>query len=272
MGCRVSYNSNSDFIRSILYAITTTPSLRELYESLVLKGGVALNLRWESGRMSRKDMDFGLLHKNHRLTQRDFENLLVALQDWTAAPKNSRDIVSVGESVDTPVMSYIHPITQERGELKLQTSGIQVPPVLEAEMASRGTTRFTTYDGKSFVFRVMRLEEIAGEKMCRLWRPDKHPARLVDLYDIGFCTEQPDFMPIDVEMVIRRRRKTSEGNHIKISKSMTEVRRVGRNPTSEVVTARKTALYGPKVTDETIVRRSNAGLAFVENMVERLSR
>ena len=189
----MSRESNRDFVRSTLYAIATAPSLRDLNASLVLKGGIALMLRYDSDRVSQRDMDFGLTHTNHRLTQVDSDNLLVELAEWTAQPVGSRTIRIVGESIDTPRISYIHPRTLERGELTLQTSGLQVPPVLATEILSRGLRPFTTYDGKPFRFRVLELDEIAAEKMCRLWRQDKRPPRLADLYDIGFCAEQSDF-------------------------------------------------------------------------------
>ena len=58
----MSRNSNRDFILAALYAIATAPSLQDLYASLVLKGGVALMLRYDSDRVSQRDMDFGLTH------------------------------------------------------------------------------------------------------------------------------------------------------------------------------------------------------------------
>jgi len=79
-------------------------------------------------------MDFGLTHTNHRLTQDDSDNLLAELAAWRAEPVGDREIKVKGEGIDTPAIRFVHPVTLETGFLMLQTSGIQVPPVLDAEI------------------------------------------------------------------------------------------------------------------------------------------
>jgi predicted nucleotidyltransferase component of viral defense system len=268
-----SVAGNKDFIKSILCAITTSPDLADFYASLVLKGGVALSLKYESDRLSIGDMDFGLTQKGRQITQDDFDTLMAELDDWGVAIKGggSRNLIVKGDGIDTPVITYVHPGTRETGELVLQVNANQAPPVLTAEMEDQPLENFSTWDGKPFSFRVMRLEEIAAEKMCRLWRPDKRPPRAVDLYDLGYCREQPDFDYREVVKVVRRHRKEdSEGHLIKIKDAMPEVRNVARDRSGQVVTARATALFGVSVTNEDINKRVASGLALLVEVAKTL--
>jgi len=258
----MSHEANRDFILAALHAIATAPTLEQLRGSLVLKGGVALLLAYDSPRASRADMDFGLTHRDHRPTQEDSDNLLAELADWSAEPRGSRDIEVKGESVDTPLIRFVHPVTLEEGFLKLQASGIQVPPVLGAELPAEA---FRTHDGRKFRFPVLRVSEIAAEKMCRLWRPDKRPPRVVDLYDIGFCGEQRGFDIDQVGKVVRRHRKAdSEGHLIRIKEMHPEVRLLASNPPTDV--ARRLAFFGPSATDEDIRRLVQAGWTLLETV------
>ena len=266
MGHPVSLEGSRDFVLAALCAIATAPALRELKESLVLKGGLALLLAHDSPRASRQDMDFGLTHTNHRLTQDDSDNLLAELAAWRAEPVGDREIKVKGEGIDTPAIRFVHPVTLETGFLTLQTSGIQVPPVLDAEIP---LGPFHTHDGREFTFRILRIEEIAGEKMCRLWRPDKRPPRVVDLYDIGFCAEQGGFDLAKVVRVVREHRKAgSEGHLIKIDETHPEVRLAARQPAIDV--ARRQAFYGPRATDQEIRRLVAAGWDCMEQVKARL--
>lgn len=268
-----SVAGNRDFIKSILYAIATAPDLADFYASLVLKGGVALNLKFESDRLSIGDMDFGLTQKDRQITQDDFDTLMAELDDWGVGIKNggSRNLIVKGDGIDTPVITYVHPGTGETGELELQVNANQAPPVLTAEMEEQPLESFTTWDGRAFSFRVMRLEEIAGEKMCRLWRPDKRPPRAVDLYDLGYCREQPDFDIWEIVRVVRRHRKAdSEGHLIKIKDAMPEVRKTAKDKPGQVLAARKMALFGANITNEDINRRVASGLALLVEVAKTL--
>ncbi len=267
-----SIAGNRDFIKSLLNAIAKTPGLADIYASLILKGGVALNLKFESDRFSIGDMDFGLTQKDHQITQDDFDTLLAELDDWSASVKgSSRDLIPKGDGIDTPVITYVHPGTGETGEMVLQFNASTAPPVLSAEVESRPLESFTTWNGEMFEFRILRLEEIAGEKMCRLWRPDKHPPRVVDLYDLGYCSEQPDFSVSAVITVVRRHRKAdSEGHLIKIKDAMPTVRTTARDRPGQATAARRMALFGEKTSDEDITRRVASGTSLLIEVARAL--
>lgn len=258
----MSYRASRDFVLSALHTIDTAPTLKELRASLVLKGSVALNLLYGSDRLSRQDMDFGLTSKDHRrLTQDDSDNLLAEMNEaWGARADGDSSIVVKGESYDTPWIAFVHPLTREPARIKIQTSGLQVPPVLGVEMPTRP---FRTYDGKTFRFPVLQVSEIAAEKMCRLWRPDKYPPRVVDIYDIGFCAEQSDYDLAAVVKVVRSHRKGREKNLIKISEAHPAVRIEAKKP-SIANDAQRLALFGPGATADQITKRVAAGLAQVE--------
>ena len=260
------YLTSRDFVLSALHTIATSPELDALHRSLVLKGSVALNLQFGSDRLSRSDMDFGLLTHGHRLTQADSDNLLAEMNaDWSTRAEGNSRISVKGESCDTPWIRFTHPVTKDSGVIKIQTNGLQIPPVLSTEMSKRP---FKTYDGKRFRFRVLQVSEIAGEKMCRLWRPDKHPPRTVDLYDIGFCLEQPDYERELAVRVVRAHRKGREKALIKIAEAHIAVRRSAKSP--GINEARRFALFGPTTTDSEIAKRIAAGFTEMDSICRLL--
>ena len=263
-------NSNRDFVLAVLHAIATTPALRPLADSLVLKGGIALLVHWGSQRVSRKDIDFGLITKNYQLSQRDSDTLLAALDEWGAVAKNgNRSIARKGDGIDTPVIEYTHPVTGERGELTLQVNASQVPPILLDDILAQDPIALTTHKGQKFSFKALMLEEIAGEKICRLMRPDKMPPRLVDLYDIGFCAKQPEFDETKLACVVREHKKErSEGRLIKVDQMLPVVGKLLKDGDgAQKIMARRQAFFGPGVNDAQISALAKDGLDILKRAV-----
>jgi hypothetical protein len=267
MGHLVTLGANRDFVLSALHTIRTAPDLAALSGALVLKGGVALALRYASDRVSRNDMDFGLTSLDHLLTQDDSDNLLAEMNDtWSTVADGPREIVVRGDGIDTPWISFVHPTTGEVGRLKLQTNSFQVPPILKTEIP---TEKFETFDGQKFVFPVLAVSEIAAEKMCRIWRSDKQPPRSVDFYDIGFCSECDEYRFDDVVYVVREHRKSrSEGSLIRIKDTHPMARQVAKRV--PVATTRRLAFFGPTATDDQITRLTALGLAQLEVVKQAL--
>ena len=63
---------------------------------------------------------------------------------------------------------------------------------------------------------------------------------------------------------MKARRKSTEGNLIKIREMMPEVRAVAKNPTPHIARARQMAFYGPGATNAFIEARVRFGFQAVE--------
>ena len=182
--------TNTDFGSAALHAIATDPRLAKLRTVLVLKGGAALLLGYDSGRATRRDLDFDV-RSQVAITDADAAALLNALDAWNA---RNADIVRPGlKAQKIRNIAFTDPRSGDEGTIEIQISKRNIPPTLHHLI--RDLDYGDPLTGRRFQFPTMSREAIAAENAVRVFKVTDKDGNAMplppvnDLYDIGFIAE-----------------------------------------------------------------------------------
>ena len=92
------YDANHAFGLEVLWVISTDPDFALVSKTLILKGGAALLHGFQSGRATRRDLDFGIL-ADIDFNTRVVDAILVRLDDWQPVREATRDEHQNGISI-----------------------------------------------------------------------------------------------------------------------------------------------------------------------------
>lgn len=212
--------TNTDFGTAVLHAIATDPRLRQLAAVLVLKGGAALLLGYESGRATRRDLDFDV-RSEYLISEGNVTALFAALAAWRAQYIPGGRVKSGPKSQEIGEIAFRDPHTGDIGQIKIQVSRRRLPPTLHERI--RLHTFQDPVSGATFGFPVMSLEAIAAEKMVRSFKqrdeagfPAPGPS-MNDMYDIGFIAAwRPQVEVTEVRLAFNLLRRLEQADGIVI--------------------------------------------------------
>ena len=254
------YDANHAFGLEILHVISTDPAFATLSQTLILKGGAALLHGYQSGRATRRDLDFGIF-ADIGFDTTIVDVILVRLDDWQPIREATRDEHESGIAIP---IRFVHPRTGQSGAIELQVSRRvgTVPPRLQ-EKVRRLASR--TESGEPFTFLVMPLEEIVGEKAIRCFNPRKGP-REEDLYDLGFI-EQIGFVWTEADWVFSALRRL-EGKNFPFPQQGIKIDNItiALDTTDTAMRIKGSNLYEPYVSLDQIKERIRWGAALAKKL------
>lgn len=182
--------ANREFGAAVLYAIASDRRLADLSKVLVLKGGAALLLGYDSGRATRRDLDFDVRVKT-KVTDRHVVDLFDALRAWRPQFARGGSLKATRNGFNIGEIAFRDPRPGSGGNLiKIEISHRSLPPTLHKHITP--IRQVDPLTGAVFAFPMMSLEGIAAEKVVRSFKlklEDGSPAGAVsvtDMYDVGF--------------------------------------------------------------------------------------